>query len=480
MLSGWRWQFVWPVVVATGCLVGLCTFVAVSLLHQQAAVHSALQGDLKVRRAAVELLECLNAILVLEKDQVKAVSALHTRAQNQLRILANSADEPREQEEIARLTASFEAYMRKWDALPSPATPGHDAAFRDARQVLESEVLNQCQEVTRASRLRLDQATFEHERVLRQLAWGMAGVAVLGGVAGVVLGFGVAQGLSRSIRRLQVRVRDAAGKLEPNPPEIVLTGEGDFGGLHAQIDELAARIESVVQKLQQREREVLRAEQLAAVGQLAAGVGHEIRNPLTAIKMLVQAALADGVADALTLDDLRVMDEEIRRIEQSLQTFLDFARPPKVARHPVDLIGVVRAVTGLIRGRADRQRVTVTADAPTAPVTLTADAGQLRQVFLNLCLNALDVMPTGGALRIRVRAHSSGPVAVEVTDSGPGIGPSIMPRLFTPFVSSKDTGLGLGLVISKRIVEEHGGTIDAANRPGGGASFFVTLPRNES
>jgi signal transduction histidine kinase len=338
-------------------------------------------------------------------------------------------------------------------------------------------VLRQCYKVEQASHHRLDETTLEHERVLQQLAWGMAGVAVLGGVAGLVLGFGVARGLSRSIRRLQVRVQDAAGKLAPNPPEIVLTGEGDFSDLQAQIDELASRIESVVKKLQQREREVLRAEQLAAVGQLAAGVGHEIRNPLTAIKLLVQAALDDETAGGLIPDDLRVIEEEIRRIEQSLQTFLDFARPPKVERHPVDLLNVVRAVVGLIRGRAERQCVIIHVDAPSSPVLLTADAGQLRQVLLNLCLNALDVMPTGGTLTVRVQSPVSGPVKVEVTDTGPGISAAMMPRLFMPFASSKDTGLGLGLVISKRIVEDHAGTIAATNRPGGGASFFVTLPR---
>ncbi len=479
MLSDGRWQFVWPVVLATGCLVGLCTFVAVSLFHQQATVHGAMRGDLKSRRAAVELHECLSGILVLERDQVEAVSTLHARAQGHLRTLADVADEPDERDEVARLSAAFEAYLKRWRAMPPPGRPGHDDAFHDARRVLEADVLRQCQEVAQSSHRRLDQTTFEHEQVLEQLAWGMAGVAVLGGVAGLVLGFGVARGLSRSIRRLQVRVRDAAGKLDPNPPEIVLTGEGDFGGLHAEIDHLAGRIESVVQKLQQREREVLRAEQLAAVGQLAAGVGHEIRNPLTAIKMLVQAALADGAAGALTPADLRVIEEEVRRIEQSLQTFLDFARPPKMERHPVDLLGVVRAVAGLVRGRAERQRVAVAVDAPPGPVLLTADAAQLRQVLLNLCLNALDAMPAGGALRVRVRAPAGGPVAVEVADTGTGIVPAMMARLFTPFASSKDTGLGLGLVISKRIVEDHGGAIGAANRPGGGASFFVTLPRLE-
>jgi signal transduction histidine kinase len=479
MASGWRWRFVWPVVLATFCLVGLCTFVAVSLFRQQATVHRAVRGDIKSRRAAVELQECLSDILILEHDQNEAVSALHDRARRHLRTLAEAADEPAEREEVARLTAAFDAYLARWRAMPPPTHPAHETAFHEARRRLETEVLRQSRDVEQASSRRLDQTTLEHERVLQQLAWGMAGVGVLGGVAGLVLGFGVARGLSRSIHRLQVRIRDAAGKLAHTTlPDIVFIGESGFEGLHEQIDRLTSRIEQVLRQLQEREREVLRAEQLAAVGQLAAGVGHEIRNPLTAIKMLVQAALAEIDGGGLTPEDLRVIEEEVRRIEGSLQTFLDFARPPKVERRPVDLLGVVRAVVGLVRGRAERQRVRVTLDAPDAPVTLTADAGQLRQVLLNLCLNALDVMPGGGELRVRVRAPAGGPVAIEVSDTGPGIAAAMMPRLFTPFASSKDTGLGLGLVISKRIVEDHGGVIDAANRHGG-ACFFVTLPRDK-
>jgi signal transduction histidine kinase len=141
----------------------------------------------------------------------------------------------------------------------------------------------------------------------------------------------------------------------------------------------------------------------------------------------------------------------------------------------VDLLDVVRAVAGLIRGRAERQKVSVGLEVPGRPVTLTADAGQLRQVLLNLCLNALDAMPSGGELHLRVRAPAAGPVTIEVADTGPGVAPSMMPRLFVPFASTKDTGLGLGLPISKRIVEDHGGAITASN--GRGATFSVTLPQ---
>ncbi len=109
------------------------------------------------------------------------------------------------------------------------------------------------------------------------------------------------------------------------------------------------------------------------------------------------------------------------------------------------------------------------------PVALIADAGQLQQVFVNLVLNARDALPGGGELTVTTRR--SGPwVAIEVADTGPGVAREMVARLFEPFASTKDTGLGLGLVISKRIVEDHGGTIGAVNQPNGGACFYVRLP----
>jgi signal transduction histidine kinase len=224
---------------------------------------------------------------------------------------------------------------------------------------------------------------------------------------------------------------------------------------------------------------VARAEQLAALGQLAAGVGHEIRNPLTSIKMLVQAAIEEPMRAALTDQDMRMIEQEVRRIEATLQTFLDFARPVRTEQERVDLQEVLVAVSGLLRGRAEKQNVTVRVDTPPGPITVFAYPGQFRQVFMNLILNALDAMPGGGALLIRAHRDGAGRVEVEVADSGPGIAPSMWPRLFTPFASSKETGLGLGLVISRRIVEEHGGTIGAVNRAGGGASFLVRIPAAE-
>ena len=477
-MSGFRWQFLGPVLLGTLCLVALCAFTAVSLFRQQATITGVLRENVSSRRAASDLRGCLNILIALETHQVESaadLNALHTRALTHLGEIRQFANHEKELEFSAQLDNGFASYLKEWQSLPPVGDPAHKKRVKEATDDLEMNVLLPCHRLEEFNDGRVEETTAQHERVLNQLAWGMAGVAGLGAVAGLVLGYGVARLLSQSIWRLRVQIRDAAGKLDPEQPGIVLTGNAGFGGLHDDLDSLTSRIEAVVQALHEREREVVRAEHLAAVGQLAAGVGHELRNPLTSIKMLVQTGLEDSGGQRLTPEDLRVIEAEIRRMERSLQTFLEFARPPKLERRPVELGGVLEAVLVLVRGRAEKQRVGATVELRDGPVTLAADSGQLQQVFVNLVLNALDAMPTGGALTVSAR-RTGKQVEVEVSDTGAGIPPGMVPRLFQPFASSKDTGLGLGLVISRRIVEDHGGTMNAGNRAGGGASFFVRLP----
>lgn len=465
-MRGFQLRYLMPVALISACLVALSVVTAVSLFGQQESVTRVLRENVLSHRAAVELEECLHDLALIEDDHVTRVRVLHDRVRTLLARLLPLADQPEEKVLLAQMIQAFDAYLSRWGAATD------DTARRLVTAFLKTVLIKPCQEFEAYNTLRLSESTEHHDRILRQLAWGMAGVGVTGGVAGLVIGYGVARGLARSIRRLQVQLRDAAGKLGGDLPEIVITEDGDFGRLHAEIDRLTERIEGVVRELQAREMEVLRADQLAAVGQLAAGVAHELRNPLTSIKLLVQAAQEDG-GDVAT-EDLRVIEGEVRRMERSLNTFLEFARPPKLRRERVALGPLVADVLGLLRVRAERQRVELAVEMP-GDMSATADPEQLRQVLVNLGLNALDALPNGGSLRVAVRAEPNR-VALAVTDSGPGIAAEMLPRLFQPFASGKETGLGLGLVISRRIVEDHGGTLTAINRPGGGAEFVVRLP----
>jgi PAS domain S-box-containing protein len=226
----------------------------------------------------------------------------------------------------------------------------------------------------------------------------------------------------------------------------------------------------------QRERDLLRTEQMVAIGQVAAGVAHELRNPLTSIKGLVQVNRKEAEARGLPVEDLQVIEQEIRRMERTLQTFLDFARPPKPARRQINLAALVERVFALVAGRAAKQQISLRFHAPASPLVLEVDRDQMQQLILNLTLNALDAMSDGGSLTAELHGPDRGWVELHVLDTGPGIAPELQDRLFEPFVSSKETGLGLGLAVSRRIAEDHGGTLLAHNRPDGGACFVVRLP----
>jgi len=393
-----------------------------------------------------------------------------------LKVVGDVANNEDELFLYAKMQSSFATYLSMWQRLPAKQNPGHEEARRQATRWLEEQVLQPCEEFERTNSRRIEQSADQHERILRQLAWGLGVVGVLGSLAGLILGFGIARNLSRSVKRLRIQLQDAAGKMLPGQPEILVSGSGGLDSLRDDMTRLSQQIGQIMQTLHQREMEVLRAKQLAAVGQLAAGVGHEIRNPLTSVKLLVQAALEDG-GNGLSAEDLTIIESEIRRMEGSLRIFLDFARPPKVERRRTTMDAVLSRVVELLRGRAVKQRVVI--EYNPVEVALEADTSQLQQVFVNLGLNALDAMPTGGRLAFVVNKIGTDAVSVEVRDTGPGIDPAIVPRLFEPFASSKETGLGLGLVICQRIVQEHRGTIGAARAVGSGAVFTVKLPRAE-
>lgn len=454
-------------------VLGLCGTVAVFVTWEQSRTADVLRENIGSRRAAVNLQEVLAALATLHLRGVNEVTPLHERAEGHLTDIERLADKDQEREFVQGIADSFRQYLSLWAKARSQSGPKGELV----RQ-LQEEVLPACKRLQDFNSTQIDESEREHRTSLGRMTWGLAIVGGLGSVAGLVLGYGLARGLRRTIQELMVRVQGAAGLLGPELTTVAWQRNGET--LRDGTDELLSRVEQAVVRIQQREREVRRAERLAALGQLAAGVAHEIRNPLTAALLLFQTARKDPSAGGLTEEDLDLIEQELQRIERSLQIFLDYARPPTLTRSACDLVEVVRDALALTRGRIDQQGVTVDLDVPPGGCGLDADREQLRQAVLNLILNALDATPCGGRLGLAVRAGAGGIVELTVTDTGPGISAQVLPRLFEPFATGKETGLGLGLVISKRIVEEHEGTIEGTNRPEGGASFVVRLPLGQS
>ncbi len=255
--------------------------------------------------------------------------------------------------------------------------------------------------------------------------------------------------------------------------------EADIHFVQAVANVVATAMDRHRNEERSREQRMVRAEQMAAIGQVAAGVAHELRNPLTSIKGLVQVNLREANARGLPAEDLQIIEHEVRRMERTLQTFLDFARPPRLDRRRLDLADVVERVCSLVGGRARKQAVHIQFLRPPVPVPVDGDQDQLQQLVLNLILNALVALLHGGTIEVELRPPRDGFAELLVRDTGPGIAPDILPKVFETFVSSKETGIGLGLPVSRRIAEEHGGTLSAYNLPTGGAFFTLRLPAPE-
>ncbi len=303
-------------------------------------------------------------------------------------------------------------------------------------------------------------------------------LTALGTVLGIACGMWIARGFRRSISRISVTLSSTA-TVDSQPLGLVtVTPADDLPALQQQVEAVGQRIRHVLDQLQQTQRQLVRSDQLAVVGQLAAGVAHELRNPLTSVKLLIQTAARPGSKAGLNEKQLWVIQEEIARMENTIQGLLDFARPPLLDRVRHDLRDTVQRAVSLVEGRAKQQNLAVRTQLPETPLMVDGDPAQIHQVFVNLLLNGMDAAGRGGVLQVVVSPSETpgGPCQISFRDFGKGIPAAALDRLFEPFFTTKEQGIGLGLAISRRIVEEHGGAIRVANREEGGAEFAVELP----
>ncbi len=469
-----------PTVLVSLLLLGLSIGAAVYLYKEQALSASDVGENVSSTQIAQDLDALLNALSTSLQNGIEPSPDQYKDIRDQLKKARDYADKDQEKRLVDQLTETMKRYFETWKRRDKSVAVNSDVAVAQARTILQ-KARPLSRQLEAFNTQESQRAALAHRKTIQGMIVGLICVGTMGSLAGLLLGYATARGLRQSIYHLSVRVQDAANKLGQDLPAVSVLEDGDLQHLHEQMRGVVQEIEQVVRDLQQREREILRAEQLAAVGQLATGVAHELRNPLTSIKLLVQTNREEAEARGTPAEDLVVIEKEIRRMERSLQNFLDFARPPKPDRRHIDLTEVIEQTLRLIGGRARKQHVEVRFLSRLAPVPVDADAEQVQQVLVNLTLNALDVMPRGGLLELevaQVHAPDGQPwVEVKVMDTGPGIAESMATRLFQPFVSSKETGLGLGLVISRRIADSHGGALEGGNRSGGGAYFVLRLPQ---
>jgi len=238
-------------------------------------------------------------------------------------------------------------------------------------------------------------------------------------------------------------------------------------------------------KVKQLERRLRQADRLRAVGELAASIAHEIRNPLASIagsiEMLTESdAIGDGEQRLL-----RIIMKESDRLNHIIEEFLAYARERTPQLAPHDIHTIVEEVVTLFRNNAAATRgIQLELDAPDELPRVLADGEQIKQVFFNLLRNATDAMPSGGTIRVQIEAcepeaadHEPAPLCVRVSDTGCGIPPEALDHVFEPFFSTKRGGLGIGLALAEKIMRGHNGTISVESVSGNGTTFSITLPR---
>lgn len=291
------------------------------------------------------------------------------------------------------------------------------------------------------------------------------GVVLLGLLAATLL----ANRLARPINELTlVATRIArSGDLEPVPSP----------RSHDEVGELAVAFQRMVAAVANANEEMVRTSKLAFLGEMAAGMAHEIRTPLGIIRnaaQLIERRMK--TADDREAGEWAVfIREESDRLARVVTDLLDFVKPRPPLKSEVDLVALVRRSAQMLSGEAASREAEVHVRADEEKVTASCDGDQVHQVCLNLVMNALQASPRGSGVDVAVSRRGT-LAEIAVRDRGRGLPAELLARLFEPFTSERDGGIGLGLAIVRRIVRAHGGDVVASNRDGGGAEFLVTLP----
>jgi signal transduction histidine kinase len=300
----------------------------------------------------------------------------------------------------------------------------------------------------------------------------MALVGTAGAVAlALVLAYTLMTRVLGPLRRMAL----AAGSDQPREPLL-----DEVKALGHRVQTLMQDMDQTQSALQQSREHLLQAEKLASVGKLAAGVAHSIRNPLTSVKMRLFSMERTLELRPAEQEDFDVISEEIRHIDTIVRNFLEYSRPPKLKLQNISPSDVVDAAIQLLRHRIESYGVEVEVYRQRRLPEVEGDPEQLKEVLVNLMVNACEAMTDGGTITIREEEGRSEPMGhvtvVRVSDTGPGVPEGLKEKVFQPFFSTKEEGTGLGLSIAERIIHDHKGCLNLRSREGKGATFIITLP----
>jgi len=313
----------------------------------------------------------------------------------------------------------------------------------------------------------------------------MISLGIGGIVGGLLIGWIISRMLLKPINQIILQVRSASGGTMLEKLEV--SNIDNLDDLGKRVSSLIARINQTQADLEKNQELLKYSNKYAVLGKVAPTLAHEIRNPLASIKMLVYSMREDGQLPEGTSQDLDIISKEIDRMEAFIRNFLKFARPAEPALIPIDPAELLSEVIQLVKPKLKKSQIEYNFKNELGQIKTPADASHLKQIFMNLIINAIEIMPKGGNINVSFRkaslqrpdqqSDSENYLAIDIEDTGPGIPEKVMQHLFEPFVKGKEQGIGLGLSISQNIALMHKGWIDATNKPNAaGAIFTLYLP----
>ncbi len=391
-----------------------------------------------------------------------------------------TAHTPEEHAILARLEEVFKQYDAKRDEAVRYYDEGD---FDTAKQILLRDVqtsyrnaFDLCEEFVDLNQRIVQARIADVETQVQQFTF-MVGLSV---ALTIGAGFGLLwlffRGVLLPLRRMAAEARLAAGASEgtgAGMPEDELQTVGLY------LRTLMSDMVETRSHLEHSREQLAHAEKLATVGKLAASVAHEIRNPLTAVKMWLFSIRQAIGGDPELQHKFNIVSEEISRLESIIRNFLQFSRPPKPMLQPHTVASLIDKTLELLAHQLDDKDIHVVREVPALPPVM-ADTEQVKQVFINLVNNAVEAMDAGGELRITAALASPATdrkmVVIRICDAGAGMPPQVRERIFEPFFTTKEDGTGLGLCIAARIMQRHGGRLVLESSSREGTTFAVWLP----
>ena len=305
-------------------------------------------------------------------------------------------------------------------------------------------------------------------------------VIAVAAAGAIVICVAVLMVLAVMVRRPMMELQEKFARVQTGDLDVSVSfadRHDEIGDLGRDFNDMVAQLKASREEIQRlHQTQMSRAEHFATLGELAAGLAHEIRNPLAGIAGVLDIASRDLPDTSPARNVMEDAKQEAVQINRILTELLDTARPKPPQFRVSDIVGTVEHAVMFARQQAVTKRITIEFAVKEAPPPVEHDPGQINQVMLNLLLNAIQSMDKPGVIRVSLRQLDDEMVAIAVTDQGKGIAAENLPNIFRPFFTTKGHGTGLGLSLARRMVESHGGTIQVDSTPGQGTQFRVELP----